>query len=68
MIILNNSKDYKSKTKTAQIIIVIDGDVKITEGDTALNLKKGDAVVLMANSHYGISASKNAILYKATAP
>ena len=67
-IALNNSQEYKDKTKTTQIIIVIEGNVTINEGDTNLNLKKGDAVVLLADSHYQISTSKSAVLYKATAP
>lgn len=67
-IILNSSKHYKTTSKTAQILIVIDGEVEISEEDTTLNLKKGDAVFLVANSSYKMSSSSSAILYKATAP
>jgi mannose-6-phosphate isomerase len=67
-IALNNSQHYKTNTKTAQILIVIDGEVEITEGDTVLNLKRGNSLVLMAGSSYQISSLKNAVLYKATAP
>ena len=67
-IILNNALTYKSKAKTAQIIIVIDGEAHITEGSKSLSIKKGDSVILLANSSYEISSSSSAILYKATAP
>jgi mannose-6-phosphate isomerase len=67
-IILNNALTYKSEAKTAQILIVIDGEAEINEGSTTLSLKKGDSVILVANSSYQISSSSSAILYKATAP
>lgn len=67
-IILDNSKEYTSKTKTAEILLVTEGELVVTEGETALNLKKGDSIVLLAESDYKMSTSKNAILYKATAP
>ncbi|PQB07683.1 mannose-6-phosphate isomerase, class I [Polaribacter filamentus] len=67
-IVLTSSKIYKSKSETAQILIVIEGQVKIEEGDMWLDLQKGDSAILTADSSYKMSSSKNAILYKATAP
>ncbi len=67
-IVLNTKVTYKSKTKTAQILIVIEGEAQISEGSSSLSIKKGDAVVLVANSSYQISSSSSAIIYKATAP
>ena len=67
-IILSNSVTYKSKAKTVQIIIVMEGEAHITEETTSLFIKKGDSVVLVANSFYEISSASSAVLYKATAP
>ncbi|GAA4940808.1 mannose-6-phosphate isomerase [Algibacter agarivorans] len=67
-ITLSSSQHYKTKSKTAQILMIINGEVNITEGDTSLNLKKGHSVILLADSSYQISSSKNAVLYKATTP
>ncbi len=59
---------YHSKAKTAQILMVIEGEVKISEGDTSLVLSKGQSAFLSAGSDYNISAPHSAVLYKATAP
>jgi mannose-6-phosphate isomerase len=67
-ILLNDSVTYKSKAKTAQILMVIEGEASISEGSTCLNIKKGDSVILMANSSYEISSVTSSVIYKATAP
>jgi mannose-6-phosphate isomerase len=67
-ILLNDSVIYKSKAKTAQILIVIEGEANISEGATSLLIKKGDSVILMANSSYEITSLSSAVIYKATAP
>ncbi|TXD50577.1 MULTISPECIES: mannose-6-phosphate isomerase, class I [unclassified Polaribacter] len=67
-ITLNANQNYKSETKTAQILILLEGEATIKEQNTRLHLKKGAAVLILANAFYEISTSKNAILYKATAP
>lgn len=65
---LDNNLQYVSRSKTAEILIVVEGAAQISEGDTKLNLKKGDSAVLMANSEYAINSKSKAVLYKATAP
>jgi mannose-6-phosphate isomerase len=67
-ITLNANQNYKSETKTAQILILLEGEATIKEQNTRLHLKKGAAVLILANAFYEISTSKNAVLYKATAP
>ncbi|WP_282124542.1 mannose-6-phosphate isomerase, class I [Algibacter mikhailovii] len=59
---------YMSKAKTAQIIIVIEGHVEVSEGKTVLALGKGQSAFLAAGSAYTVSTPNSAILYKATAP
>ena len=65
---LKKSDTYQNKAKTAQILIVIDGEAKITSDDKVLNINKGGSVFLEANCKYSISSQSNATLYKATAP
>lgn len=67
-IAISSKDNYNSVAKTAQIIIVIEGEIKVVEGDSLLVLGKGDAAFLAAESNYNITTSKSAIVYKATAP
>ncbi|WP_223550826.1 mannose-6-phosphate isomerase, class I [Aestuariivivens sp. NBU2969] len=64
-----DSNDYSSKAKSAQILIVIDGKVEVSEADKILMLSKGESVFLESNCNYGISSlTPSATLYKATTP
>lgn len=65
---LNKLQEYISTSKTAQILIVIKGEVIIKENDTVLKLKKGASAFLVANAQYKISTNTDTIIYKATAP
>lgn len=67
-IILGDKTSYNGTSKTAEIIIVIEGEVNVTEENKTLVLKKGESVVLLSGSVYKINPVKAAILYKATAP
>lgn len=66
--IFTSTDKYHSKAKTAQILMVIEGEVNISEGETSLVLSKGQSAFLAAGSDYYISAPNSAVLYKATAP
>ncbi|MFY0601969.1 MAG: mannose-6-phosphate isomerase, class I [Cyclobacteriaceae bacterium] len=65
---ISRADSYLSMAKTAQILIVIQGEVEIREGETLLVLQKGDSAFVVAGGAYKISAISSAILYKATAP
>ncbi len=67
-IALSNGNVYNTTAKTAQILIVIEGKVVVSEGDSTLTLGKGDAVFIEATAAYKISSSSTSIIYKATAP
>ncbi|MFD1292388.1 mannose-6-phosphate isomerase, class I [Lutibacter holmesii] len=67
-IAISSKEKYNSIAKTAQILIVIDGEIIIVEGDTTLILNKGQAAFLEAESNYYITTTSSAIVYKATAP
>jgi mannose-6-phosphate isomerase len=61
------SKVYKSKTSTPQILMLLDGQVKIKENrsKTFFILSKGESVFLKANCKYEISSLSKSIIYKA---
>lgn len=59
--------DYNSFSNTAQIFIVIEGTVIISESSNTVALNSGEAVYIMANTEYQITADRHSILYKATA-
>ena len=65
---LETDSIYQSSSKTAQIIIIIEGKVNVEEGDNSLILNRGSAFYLMAGSKYKIQGLSKAILYKATTP
>ena len=67
-IAISSKVNYNSIAKTAQILIVIEGEIKINEGNTSLVLSKGKAAFLAAESNYSITTPNSAIVYKATAP
>ena len=65
---LSTSDKYQSKAKSAQILIVIEGEALIVEGSSELTLNKGESAFLEAGSEYYISTSSSANIYKAKAP
>jgi mannose-6-phosphate isomerase len=67
-IALNSEDKYQSIAATAQVLIVIEGEAEVSEGDVSLVLKKGQATFLSAESNYSITSSSFATMYKATAP
>lgn len=67
-ILLNSENSYQSVAQTAQVLIVIEGEAEVSEGDTSLVLNKGQAAFLTAESNYRITSQSFATIYKATAP
>ena len=61
------AETYKYKTKTPEILMLLDGHVKIKESGskTFLVLSKGEAVFLKANCKYEISSLLKTTIYKA---
>lgn len=59
---------YQSRAKTAQILMVIDGEVEVFEENLSLVVKKGGSVFIASGSDYKIVPTSSAVLYKATAP
>lgn len=67
-IALNSETKYQSIAETAQILIVIEGEAEISEGDVSIGLSKGQAAFLSAESNYKVSSPNSTTIYKATAP
>lgn len=67
-ILISEGQLYNSIATTAEVLIVVDGEAEIVEGETTLKLNKGEVAFLVANSHYKITSLSSATLYKATAP
>ncbi|NME66683.1 mannose-6-phosphate isomerase, class I [Flammeovirga aprica] len=65
---LKEGDTYMHTAKTAQIIIVSEGEATITEGDDTLTLTRGEVALLLVDASYSIATSSEAVLFKATAP
>ncbi|PQV49021.1 mannose-6-phosphate isomerase type 1 [Jejuia pallidilutea] len=66
---LTNQDVYKSNSHSAQILIVLEGEVELFEEEGAsINLSKGQSALILAKCSYIIAAKSSAILFKATTP
>jgi len=66
---LNNQNEYTSNSYSAQILIIIEGDVELSSDDgTSLKLNKGQSALILADCDYTISAKSSTLIFKATAP
>nr|BFF37858.1 mannose-6-phosphate isomerase [Tenacibaculum mesophilum] len=65
---IGESQVYKAKSRSVEILIVIDGEIEIVETKSVLNLKKGQSALLKAGSIYKITSKKKATIYKAKVP
>ena len=67
-IVMSDSDVYQSKSGTAQILMVTEGDIVVKEGTTTLTLNKGMSAFIGAGTEYQIKSGSGAVVYKATAP
>lgn len=67
-ITLKKGEEYRMTSKTVEIIMLLEGEVQVAENGTNLTIKKGDAFLVVAQSNYKISATSQAVLYKAGMP
>ncbi|MFY0713591.1 mannose-6-phosphate isomerase, class I [Seonamhaeicola sp. NFXS20] len=66
---LSNNNVYTSTSSSAQILMVLEGDVELSEeNENVINLSKGKSALILANCKYAITAKSSAIIFKATAP
>ncbi len=65
---LTSRDNYRSESNSAEIMILLEGDVEVTEGMTSLRLKKGDSIFLEAGARYSMVSNSNTTIYKAITP
>ncbi|MCV9387092.1 mannose-6-phosphate isomerase, class I [Reichenbachiella ulvae] len=65
---VQSGESYLKTAATAEILIVLQGEVQAIEGEKEIPLKRGEAVFAAAACQYKIEADSSAVLYKASAP
>ena len=65
---LTKGQSLSKMSQTAEILMVVEGKIKISEQDTTVTLQKGEACVLLATAKYEISAESATVVYRASAP
>lgn len=66
---LSNNNVYSSTSSSAQILMVLEGDVELSEeNENVISLSKGKSALILANCKYAITTKSSAIIFKATAP
>ncbi len=63
---LGVDQQYTATSKTAEILMVIEGKVTVKDSNTTLTLQKGQSALLLANNTYRMTTSNKAVVYKAT--
>jgi mannose-6-phosphate isomerase len=61
---LENGREYVSKSKSAEIFLVMQGEARCDN----ITCKRGESFVVLANHQYTIRGIENALLYKAFVP
>jgi mannose-6-phosphate isomerase len=64
--ILESNNEEVWETKSAEILLVIEGKAEIFTGEEKLSLEKGKAVFIIANSPVKVIGVKHSILFRAT--
>lgn len=60
--------EYKCASGTAEVLMVLAGELSMDGKNETLALKKGDAVFVTASSPYQIQAQDKTVIFKATTP
>jgi mannose-6-phosphate isomerase len=64
---LEAGETYGALTTSVEILLVIEGAVLVKQNESLI-VKKGEALAVIANQEYGITASGKTLLYKAFVP
>ena len=65
---LNNSDKYKHRSSSAEICIVLNGDVKFSTKEVNLPAERGDAIFIEFGEEYTLVSESEAEIYKAAVP
>jgi len=67
-IYLTEKQVFYSKSKTAEVFILVEGSAQVKANQSMLELKKGDSFVVFDEGEYNITAKSNTSIYKASTP
>ncbi|QXP73690.1 mannose-6-phosphate isomerase, class I [Tenacibaculum sp. AHE15PA] len=59
---------YKSKSKSVEILIILEGSATVIQNLNRINIDKGQSILIKANTNYKIISSKGVEIYKASVP
>ncbi|WCC45933.1 hypothetical protein PJW08_08595 [Tenacibaculum finnmarkense] len=59
---------YNSTSKSIEILIILEGNATVIRHKNRINIEKGQAVLIKANTRYRIVSSKGVEIYKASVP
>ncbi|MCH3882192.1 mannose-6-phosphate isomerase, class I [Tenacibaculum aquimarinum] len=65
---LDNSKTHNSISNSVEILIALNGFATIHQNDKKYKLKKGQSILIKANTSYTITSNKTVEIYKASVP
>lgn len=67
-ILLNETQKYTSHALSPQILMVIEGEAKLSNGKTEISLVTGGAAFIVAGCDYNITSGSKVEIYKASVP
>lgn len=67
-LLLEQGTIFEASSEAAIIMIVTEGEVKVSSADDILEVSKGGSFLLTAGAHYTIVSNAKSVLYKATTP
>ncbi|MGI9530140.1 mannose-6-phosphate isomerase, class I [Lutimonas sp.] len=67
-ITLKTHEVYTHEAATIEIYLLIEGEAKVVQNNASLELRKGEAFMVVANGKIEISTNSQAVMYKATTP
>lgn len=59
---------YNSISKSVEILIILEGNATVIRRSNRINIEKGQAVLIKANTNYRIISTKGVEIYKASVP
>jgi mannose-6-phosphate isomerase len=65
---LHNGDVFINRTFSAEIILVLSGQIAINSSDAQLNLTRGESAVILAKKEYQIDTLEDAVLFRASLP
>jgi mannose-6-phosphate isomerase len=65
---IQKAEKFSAKSKSVQILFVLEGEAFVQEGETNLTCIKGESALVTAGADYTISTESKAVVFKATAP